>query len=83
MTSLAERLRTSSGSIQDILCETNREIFQSPDFQQSMMQPEFISHLHGRLCLKPEGNTIDPLLVRSLSARNVIQIPPSPLSLYD
>ena len=47
MTSLAEKLRTSSESIQNILSETNRdliEMFQSPDFQQSMMQPEYISH---------------------------------------
>jgi len=60
MTSLAEKLRTSSESIQDILSETNRdlmEMFQSPDFRQSMMQPEYISRLHGRLCLQPEGST--------------------------
>jgi len=33
------------------------EMFQSPDFRQSMMQPEYISRLHGRLCLQPEGST--------------------------
>ena len=59
MTSLAEKLRTSSESIQNILSETNRdlmEMFQSPDFRQSMMQPEYISRLHGSLYLQPEGS---------------------------
>ena len=59
MTSLAEKLRTSYESIQDILSETNRdlmEMFQAPEFRQSMMQPECFSRLHGRLCLQPEGN---------------------------
>ena len=63
MTSLAERLRTSSESIQDILSETNKdlmEMFQSPDLRKSMMQPECISSLHGRLCLQPEGIAVPP-----------------------
>ena len=55
---LAEKLRTSNQSIQDILSETNKElmeVFQAPEFRQAMIQPDCISRLHGRLCLQPEG----------------------------
>ena len=60
---LAEKLRTSNQSIQDILSETNQElmeVFQAPEFQQSMIQPGCISRLHGRLCLQPEGTAAPP-----------------------
>ena len=63
MKNLAEKLCTSNQSIQDILSETNKELmemFQAPEFRQSMMQPEYISRLHGRLCLQPEGNVAPP-----------------------
>ena len=58
MTSLAERLRTSSHSVQDILSEVNNDLmqkFQEAETRPFMIQPEYISRLHGKLCLWPGG----------------------------
>ena len=59
MTSLAERLRTSSDSVQDILSEVNKDLmqmFQEPETRALMTQPEYISRLHGKLYLWPGGS---------------------------
>lgn len=63
MTTLATKLRSSRGSVEDVLSLVNQELvqaYQSPELKDRMQQPEKVSRLNQVVCLHPESGTDKP-----------------------